>query len=172
MATTRVLSMITMTFMAPCRCRQEDVPPWLDYDVEIWERFRMSEEENLQRHSMRGNGHFVQLIRHRRQPCRAVARRCTSLQVVEDGGWLRTDVWIFFVAVVGGGAFVVVIGAVVRSPRWCGGCLKGGLLWWLLLVLLVVPLQTKEVEALKRVSMHLLYLLCDLSIQPLLLTCK
>lgn len=42
---------------------QEDLPPWLDYDVEIWERFRMSKEENMQRHSMRGNGHFVQLIR-------------------------------------------------------------------------------------------------------------
>ncbi len=46
----------------PLICCQEQ-PPWLDHDVEIWERFRMFEEENLCRFSLRGlNNHFVQLM--------------------------------------------------------------------------------------------------------------
>jgi hypothetical protein len=37
----------------------------MDHDVEIWERFRMAEEENLFRFSVRGvNNHFVQLWQH------------------------------------------------------------------------------------------------------------
>ena len=44
---------------------QEEQPPWMDHDVEIWERFRMAEEENLFRFSVRGvNNHFVQLWQH------------------------------------------------------------------------------------------------------------
>ena len=53
------------TFHEPftdCSLVQEQ-PPWLDHDVEIWERFRMFEEENLCRFSLRGlNNHFVQLM--------------------------------------------------------------------------------------------------------------
>ena len=49
-------------FTICCSLLQEQ-PPWLDHDVEIWERFRMFEEENLCRFSLRGlNNHFVQLM--------------------------------------------------------------------------------------------------------------
>eukprot|EP00435_Cladocopium_sp_Y103_P027671 s209_g6.t2 len=64
----------------------EEQPPWMDHDVEIWERFRMSEEENLLRFSVRGvNNHFVQLWQHGQMLSCVIFERFGSQAV----GWIH-----------------------------------------------------------------------------------
>lgn len=68
---------------------EEEQPPWMDHDVEIWERFRMAEEENLFRFSVRGvNNHFVQLWQHG-QICGMIRARPGEVIELQAVGWIH-----------------------------------------------------------------------------------
>lgn len=67
---------------------QEEPPPWMDHDVEIWETFRMSEEENLLRFSLRGINHFVQLWQHG-QICGMIRARPGEVIDLQAVGWIH-----------------------------------------------------------------------------------
>ena len=67
----------------------EEQPPWLDHDVEIWERFRMSEEENQCRgFSLRGWNHWVQLFQNG-EP-KGIMRAAPGERIELDvSGWIQ-----------------------------------------------------------------------------------
>lgn len=68
----------------------QEQPPWLDHDVEIWERFRMFEEENLCRFSLRGlNNHFVQLMSKDGEIRGIIRARPGELIELEARGWIQ-----------------------------------------------------------------------------------
>jgi len=68
----------------------EEQPPWLDHDVEIWERFRMYEEENMCRsYALRGWNHFVQLVT-RDGEIRGIVRAAPNQEIeLEARGWIQ-----------------------------------------------------------------------------------